>query len=192
MLAWFPFPFQLVNKLNLRLPQIAVKDEKEKAFPFHSCWKHFHTRCESHVMQKQTQGLRPLCPKQLSKRRSQIARAQDRRTVSTLPAENQPFFLIFPLVKNMARYLESLTYTRHSSHTGEGTRKEKQSEKAGDPLIWWAQRTSLTRRHGEKLLPVQWEEQLDPTDPSSLFCSVLTFCRWSATEILRQIHLLEL
>lgn len=92
----------------------------------------------------------------------------------------------------MARYLESLTYIRHSSCTGGGTRKEKQSEKAGDPPILWAQSTSLTRRPGEKLLPVQWEERLDPADPFSLFCSVLTFCGWSATEILRQIHLLKL
>lgn len=92
----------------------------------------------------------------------------------------------------MARYLESLTYTRRSSRTGGGTRKEKQPKKAGDPLIWWAQRTGLTMRHGEKLLPVQWEEQLDPADLSPLFCSVLTSCGWLATEILRQIHLLQL
>lgn len=94
MLAWFPFPFQLMNKLNLRLPQIAVKDEKQKTLPFHSCWRHLHPRCESHEMQKQTQRLRPLCPKHRHRRSSQTAWREDRRSASVFFTENQPLFWI--------------------------------------------------------------------------------------------------
>lgn len=58
MLAWFPLPFQLVNKLNLRLPQIAVADEKWIVFPFFF----LHPRCASYEMLNHTQSLGPLCP----------------------------------------------------------------------------------------------------------------------------------
>lgn len=105
MLAWFSFPFQLVNKLNLRLPQIAVKDKLWKAFAFHSCRRHLHPRCDSQAVQMQTQRLSLSVP---STGAARAAGLPEERT----EGQHQPsllrmdVFFRFTLMKNMTRYLQ--------------------------------------------------------------------------------------
>lgn len=73
MLVWFPFPFQLLNKLNLRLPQIAVKDEEQKTLSFSFLLKTFasqvwilwnaeaKSKTQASVAQAQEQEEQPGC-----------------------------------------------------------------------------------------------------------------------------------
>lgn len=97
-------------------------------------------------------------------------------------------FFRLPLMKSMERYLESLTDARHSSCTRGGVRKRDQNSPRKQIILCFCGHRELAEQgdmkwYGEKLLPVQWEEQLDPADPSSLFWSVLPLCGWPAREI---------
>lgn len=136
MLAWFPFPFQLVNKLNLRLPQIAVKDKLWKAFPFHSCWRHLHPRCESHEMQMQTQRLRFSIP---STRAAREAGQPEERT----EGQHQPsllridVFFRFTLMKNITRYPQRLTYSRYSACMERRHGKREQNSPRKQMILWF-------------------------------------------------------
>lgn len=136
MLAWFPFPFQLVNKLNLRLPQIAVKDKLWKAFPFHSCWRHLHPRCESHEMQMQTQRLG------LSVSSTGAARAA-RLPKERTEGQHQPSLLRinalfrFTLMKNVTRYPQRLTYTRHSLYMERRHGKRELNSPRKQVILWF-------------------------------------------------------
>lgn len=135
MLAWFPFPFQLVNKLNLRLPQIAVKDKLWKVFPFHSCWRHLHPRCESHAMQMQTQRLSLSVPSTWAARAAWLPeeRTEGQHQPSLLRID---VFFSFTLMKNMTRYLQRFIYTRNSSYMERRHRKREQNSPRKEVILW--------------------------------------------------------
>lgn len=149
MLAWFPFPFQLVNKLNLRLPQIAVKDKKWKAFPFHSCWRHLHPRCDSHEKQKQTQRRRQASLSQAPEREGQPDYLNRGQMVSISPPYWESTSFLDLLWWRTWQGIWKVSLIPDIPHVQDEAQEKRseQSQKAGGPMILQTQRTSLTRRH---------------------------------------------